>query len=265
MKRLAFMLLILILLLPSCTASDTADDSKNLYDLLKISTYLLDADLEGTGRWGYKGHEEKTFPYQPDGDGYWIPDDGTTQVANEDVFVYETLQLGEVRTMAPMGLTLTGDSGKRIGYSNLILDIDFEGMVEIRKVEPNDSSIRLIQFETNNWTDLENVSISAPCTLNICPVGKIMSTEATQYLVATDTLVDKEYTIEIQGCTLGGQPVVTAVVKITSIPDPEYPWETVHEGSYSELHQKGEERTRFCTIELVSYTFSEMYLMQEWG
>lgn len=93
MKRLAFMLLILILLLPSCTASDTADDSKNLYDLLKISTYLLDADLEGTGRWGYKGHEEKTFPYQPDGDGYWIPDDGTTQVANEDVFVYETLQL----------------------------------------------------------------------------------------------------------------------------------------------------------------------------
>lgn len=89
-----------------------------------------------------------------------------------------------------------------------------------------------------------------------------MSTEATQYLVATDTLVDKEYTIEIQGCTLGGQPVATAVVKITAIPDPEYPWETVHDGS-SELYQKGEERTRFCTIELVSYTFNEMYLMQE--
>ncbi len=263
MKKLTAIFFILSLLLLSCTASDTADDPKDMYDLLKINTYLLDADLEGTGRWGYIGYKEKTPPYKPDGDGYWIPDDDTTQVANEDVFVYEALQPGEVRTMAPMGLHLSGDSGKRIGYSNLILDIEFEGMVKVKKVEPADSSIRLVAFDTHGWTDLSEATLSPPCTLNICPVGKIMSTEATQYLVATDTLVDKEYTLEIQGCTLGGQPVVTAVVKITSIPDPEYPWETVHDEQYSELHQKGEERTRFCTIELVSYTYSEMYLMQE--
>lgn len=234
-------LILFSLLLPSCTASDTADDPKDMYDLLKISTRLWDADLEDAGRWEYDQESRK---------GYWIPNDGVTELSYDDVFVMETLEEGVVRTMAPMG-------------PNLSLDIEFEGMVNIRKIEPVDSSIRVIQFDTHGWADLDEATLSPPCTLNIYPVGKITSTEATQYLVATDTLVDKEYTIEIQGCTLGRQPVVTAVVKITSIPDPEYPWETVHEGWYSELYQKGEERTRFCTIELVSYTFSEMYLMQE--
>lgn len=241
MKKRIPILFLLPLLLLSCTASDTADDPKDMYDLLKISTRLWDADLEDAGRWGYDPESRK---------GYWIPNDGVTELSYDDVFVEETLEEGVVRTMAPMG-------------PNLSLDIEFEGMVNIRKIEPVDSSIRVIQYDTHGWADLTEATLSSPCTLNICPVGKIISTEATQYLVATDTLVDKEYTLEIQGCTLGGQPVVTAVVKITSIPDPEYPWETVHEGGYSELHQKGEERTRFCTIELVSYTYSEMYLMQE--
>ena len=240
MKKLLSLLFLLCILLPSCTA-DTADDPKDLYDLLKISTRLWDADLEDAGRWEYDP-ENNT--------GYWIPNDGGTALSYDDVFVTETLEEGVVRTMAPMG-------------PNLSLTVEFEGMVKVKKVEPADSSIRLVAFDTHGWTDLNDVTLSPPCTLNICPVGKIMSAEATTALITTDTLVDKAYTLEIQGCTLGGQPVVTAVIQITSIPDPEYPWETVHDGQYSELYQKGEERTRFCTIELVSYTFNEMYLMQE--
>ncbi|MBR3998095.1 MAG: hypothetical protein IKI93_07105, partial [Clostridia bacterium] len=100
-----------------------------------------------------------------------------------------------------------------------------------------------------------------PCGFNICPVGKKVVSEGTHTLVTSDTLVGKEYTIQIQGCTLGGDPVITAVVKLTAIPDPEYPWQTIHKGRYGELHNSYEERTRFCSVEIVSYTYSEMYIL----
>lgn len=194
MKKRISLLFLLCILLPSCTA----DEPQNLYDLLQISTRVWTADLEDAGRWGYDQKNNK---------GYWIPNDGMTELSYDDVFVMETLEEGVVRTMAPMG-------------PNLSLTIEFEGTVKVKKLEPADSSIRIVHFDTHGWTDLNDVTLSPPCTLNICPVGKILSTEATTALITTDTLVDKEYTLEIQGCTLGGQSVVTAVVKITSIPDP---------------------------------------------
>ena len=254
----------LILILFTCTscASSESNEPVDMNELLKISTWLLDEKLEGTGRWGYISYEEKTFPRKADGDGYWIPNDGVSQVINEDVFVFETLELGKSRTMAPMTMHMAREKGDGINYSNLNLHIDFDGIVEVVKVEPNDSSIRLRYSLNGPPIEAEKISISAPCVINVCPVGKVVVTEGTKVLINTDTIVGKEYILQIRGCSLGGDPIVTAEIKLTAIPDPEYPWQTIHDGKYGELNVANEERTRFCSIELVSYTFSEMYILR---
>ncbi len=218
------------------------EEPVNMDDLLKISTKLLKTELEDEGKWGYaEGLRSK-------GNGYWIPNDGITQLEYEDVFTLEELKVGVPRIMAPMG-------------ANLKLQIDYDGLVEVIKIDPTGNSIRLVDLSVKEWIELEKITTKGPCEIMICPVGKELASEGTKNLASPDTLIDKEYTLQIRGCTYDGTPVVTAEIKITAIPDPEYPWETVHEGNYSELYQSGEERTRFCSIELVSYTYSEMYLL----
>ena len=261
MKKILLLLITLFIVCTSCGNSNT-EEPVSMDELMKISTWLLDDELEGTGRWGYISFEEKTFPRKADGDGYWIPDDGETQVANEDVFEFEALELGIPRIMAPMTMHMAREKGEGINYSNLNLHIDFDGIVEVVKIEPNDSSIRLRYSLNGPPIEAEEISISAPCVINVCPVGKVVVTEGTEVLISTDTIVDKEYILQIRGCSLGGDPIVTAEIKLTAIPDPEYPWQTIHQGKYGEFNASGEERTRFCSIELVSYTYSEMYILR---
>ncbi|MBO5128392.1 MAG: hypothetical protein J6D10_12560 [Clostridia bacterium] len=259
---------LLILILFACTACIRPDaepeETVPIDEVLKIRTWLLDEDLEGKGRWGYISDEERTYPYKADGGGYWIPDDGVTQVENEDVFVLEELEIGVPRTMAPMTMSMAREGRESINYYNLLLYIDFEGIVEVVKVEPNDSSIRLVYSLNSPIIEGETAKRNGPCTINVCPVGKVVVSESTKNLVARNTLVDKEYILQIRCCAWDGTPVVTADVKITSIPDPEYSWEKdFKEGRYGELYQVGEERTRFCKIELLSYEYNEMHLLKE--
>lgn len=257
---------ICILLLFICTSCSSAETQKpvNMEDVLKIRTWLLDEGLEGTGRWGYISLEEQIqdMSLADLGGGYWIPDDENMQVKNEDVFVYEALEVGVPRTMAPMAMHMKRDKKDAIHYTNLILDIEFEGLVKIVKIEPNDSSIQLRYSVNGSMMEADEISIQAPCSVEICPLGKVTTAEDSFFYKTSDTIVGKEYTLQIQGCSMGGEPIVTAEVKLTTIPDPEYPWETVHEGEYTELYRKGEERTRFCSIELLSYTYSEMYILR---
>jgi len=258
-------LILCILILFCCTScgNKSTEEPVNMNELMKINAWLLDDELEGTGQWGYISEAEKTYPRYEDGDGYWIPDDGVTQVENEDVFEFEALELGVPRIMAPMTMYMTRSDGNHIGYSNLNLHIDFDGIIEVEKVEPQDDSI-ILKYSLNGPPIAEdNIQISAPCGINICPIGKEhWMGEKQNTVIQRDTLVGKEYIIRIRGCTLGGDPVVTAEVKLTAIPDPEYPWETVHDGRYNAVLTSGEERTRFCSVELVSYTFSEMYILR---
>ncbi len=254
------MLLTIVFLCTSCTQAQPTEPV-NMDDILQIKTWLLDEELEGTGHWGYIDPQSRETPPYPDGDGYWIPEDGVTQVPNEDVFVYEALEVGKPRTMAPLGLSMHRDKRKSISYRNVELYIDYEGIVEVTKLEPTDSSLRLVDNNAGSWTQFDSVKINAPCTINVYPVGRVTYYEGWDYLWLGDTVTGKEYTIQIRATTLGGAPMVTAVMKLTTIPDPEYPWETVHEGEYGELYKEGEERTRFCSIELVSYTYNEMHIM----
>lgn len=247
----------------SCSNSESSDEQNfNISEALKIRTWLLDEELEGKGHWGYIDPSTRTFPRKEDGDGYWIPDDGETQVANEDVFVFEELEVGVPRTMAPMSMHMAREKGDNINYSNLNLHIEFDGIIEVTKIEPTDDSIILKYSLSGPPIESEDIKINAPCVINVCPVGKNMDAEGKSSLIITDTLVEKEYTIQIRGCSFDGTPIVTAQIKLTTISDPEYPWQTVHKGKYDAWVQSGEEMTRFCSIELLSYSYNDMYILR---
>ena len=265
-KQLSFLLAVLLpLFVCSSCSSDGSDEPVNMNDVMKIEAWLLDRDLEGKGQIGFIPESEKTYPRQEDGSLFWVPDDGISDVANEDLFVFEPLEVGVPRIMAPMSLQLARTKGKHLGYANLNLVIDYDGIVKVTKIDPADGSIRLRYSLNGIPEEAEGIEINGPCTVNICPVGKELASEGLSVLVCQDTLVGKEYTLRIEALTLGGKHVVTAVVKLTAVPDPLYPWQTVHDGQYRELFQYGEERTRFCSVELVSYTYSEMYILSGEG
>ncbi len=248
--RKFLLLLMLLLFCTACTQTEP-EEPVHMDALLQINTKLLRKDLEGTGHWSYIDHEtQQAQSSYPKGDGYWIPDDGGEPLGYDEVFGMETLQLGEVRTMAPLG-------------GNLYIDIEYEGIVEVTKIDPVDNSIRLVTKTLGDWVEVDTIKANGPYTVMICPVGKTLASEGTKMLMEKDTLVDKEYILQVRACTFDGAPIVTAQLKLTAIPDPAYPWETVHEGMYGEIHQRGEVRTRFCSIELVSYTYNEMYLLNE--
>ena len=263
MKRILFWGCLLLIVCTSCSGS-AQTEPVDMNEVLKIRIWLLDEELEGTGRWGYISLEEQIqdMSLADLGGGYWIPDDENMQVKNEDVFVYEALEVGVPRTMAPMAMHMKRDNKDAIHYTNLILDIEFEGLVKIVKIEPNDSSIQLRYSVNGPMMEADEISIQAPCSVEICPLGKVTAARDSFFYKTSDTIVGKEYILQIEGCSMSGDPIVTAEVKLTAIPDPEYPWETVHEGQYTALYNQGEERTRFCSVELLSYTYSEMYLLR---
>ena len=263
MKKAVSVFILLLMLCSSCSHSGTGEEGApvDMNEVMKISAWLLDKDLEGKGCCGFITEAEKTYPRKEDGSLFWIPNEGEAAVANEDLFVFEPLEVGVERTMAPMTLHMARDKGKAINYSNLNLVVDYDGIVKVKKIDPTDSSIRLRYSLNGIPEEAEGIEINGPCTINICPVGKVLASIGLDTLITPDTLVGKEYLLEIQGCSLSGKPVVTATIKITAVPDPKYPWQTVHEGQYTELYQSNEKRTRFCSVELVSYTYSQMYIL----
>ncbi len=247
MRRMVWITLAILCCLTACGSNAEPEETVNMDEVLKINTVVLKKELEGTGHWSYIEDEKREALMYPKGSGLWIPDDGGEQLGYDDVFIMETLQPGEIRTMAPL-------------RGNLYIDIEYDGIVEVSKIEPADNSIRLVNTTFGGWIEVDSIKANAPYTVMICPVGKKLASMGTHMLMETDTLVDREYTIEVKACSHDGAPIITAVLKLTAIPDPAYPWETIHDGKYTDLHQKGEERTRFCSIEL-SYTYNEMHIM----
>lgn len=258
--RIILALILIITTLTSCRSADS-NEPVNMDELMKIRTWMIDKDLEGKGRWAY---DNDNSPENFDaGNGYWISDDGVTEVANEDVFVYEALEVGVPRTMAPMTCHMRREGKKAIGYANFVFDIDYDGLIKVEKIEPKDSSLQLRYALGGRAVKADSFTVQGPTDIEVCPIGKVVpgEEESDSYYVAQDTVAGKEYTIQIQACSQAGDPVVTATIKLTTISDPEYPWQTVNEGKYDKYVEYGEERTRFCTVELLSYTYSEMYIL----
>ena len=95
MKRLLAMLILSVLLV-SCGEYEPEENKVDIKDELKISAYLLNEDLEDSGYWAYS--EDLQYINQ----GYWVSDDGR-QYDDDEVFAFEELEVGEVRTLAPLG------------------------------------------------------------------------------------------------------------------------------------------------------------------
>jgi len=220
-------------------------------DLLKISTWVLDPELEGKGYWAYS--EDWSYSHH----GYWMPNEGESDVDDDKVFIKEQLQTGTVYTMAPMGYS---------GY-NLSLSFEFDGIVTVEKTEPEDNTILTAFFGAGalsgdeQWTGEKIISRNAPCTVNILPLGKIIAPGG--LLVWQDTLAGKEYLLTVKGYELDGTLMVTAQIKLAALEDETYPYEEVRANHphWGEIIRVGEDRTRFCSVEVVSYEYSDQYKM----
>jgi len=270
MKRIYVMLLGLLLLC-SCADGSTGgvmpdngetaayeeegeEEPEAMEDLMKISTWVLDPELEGKGYWMYSD-DMKNHRYQ----GYWVPNEGEPAVADEDVFALERLEVGVPRTAI-----------MNYGTQGVDIQVDFEGIVEVTKKEPSDNSILIDFYEDDywdQWNGLTSIRRNGPVGVSVLPVGKLLSYEGVGGpLGIHSTLTGKEYTIVIKGYELDGKLMVTAELKLTTIPDEGFPYEEVMDNSvfgYGEIYQYGEDRTRFCSIELVSYEYSDQYKMMQ--
>ena len=225
------------------------ETAEPMEELMKISTWVLDPALEGKGHWAYA--DLKTHQLR----GYWVPNEGEPSVQESKVFREQCLQVGEVYIMAPLSY-----SG-----ANLNFTIDFDGVVTVEKTDPADNSI-LIDFESNlsnQWTGEKVISRNGPCTLNVYPVGKDLTVEGVGLLDLYDTVAEKEYLLTVRGYELDGTLMTTVKIKLITLEDPVYPYEEIRRDShgYGELYSVGEKRTRFCSVELVSYEYSDQYKM----
>ena len=245
MKLLLFVILCLNIV--SCGEYEP-EDVVDIRDELKISAYLLGEEFEDNGYWAYS-EDRKQYPNF----GYWVSDN-ERQYDDDEVFALEELEVGEVRTLAPLGYNR---------MHNLNLFVDFEGYIEVETEPIDDERIRLaysLDYPTEPWrgnkTQENSFRVRAPAAIEAYPIGKFTAAEA---LIQTFTLTEKEYNITIKAYDDGGDLLVTAKIKLVALDDEHFPSEQFSNWVFA----ANEEKTRFLTIELVSYEYSDVYKLDE--
>lgn len=241
--KLIVRLLILLLgfSLVSCAAKEIEEES--ILDSLKISAWVLDEDFEATGYYTY----DSKAPYY----GCWMTDNGDSYSA-EEVFGFERLETGKPRVMAPMGYNY-------MDHVNLHLDCD--GIVEVEVSDEGDPYVRIfhsLDSPEKPWYGNRiagNFRAIAPLVVEINPIGK----HTPNSVGHRDTLVDKEYYINIRTYDYDGTQVIAAKIKFTVLEDEAYPYEDI----YFPIYGPNEERSRFLSVELVEYEFSDQYKFDE--
>ena len=170
------------------------------------------------------------------------------------MFALEELEVGEVRTLAPLGYNR---------MHNLNLFVDFEGYIEVETEPIDDERIRLaysLDYPTEPWrgnkTQENSFRVRAPAAIEAYPIGKFTAAEA---LIQTFTLTEKEYNITIKAYDDGGDLLVTAKIKLVALDDEHFPSEQFSNWVFA----ANEEKTRFMSIELVSYEYSDIYKLDE--
>ena len=225
------------------------EDVVDIKDELKISAYLLGEEFEDNGYWAYS--DDLQYMNQ----GYWVSDDGR-QYEDDEVFALERLEVGEVRTLAPLCYFPT---------NNLTLFFEFEGTIEV-SCSPDDDTIRLahcLEYPLEPWTGglgrltySNNIQTRAPFALEVYPIGKFTNG---QKLLFPYTLTDREYYLDIRAYTEDGDLLVSAKIKLVALADEHFPSEQFSGWVFA----ANEEKTRFLSIELVSYEYSDIYKLDE--
>ena len=237
----------------TCAIFSCADEREDLgakmTDSLKITAYVLNSDLEGKGYWKYDGtHEHKNR-------GYWVSDDGKEH-ADDEVFVKERLELGKPRILAPFGYDY---------QENLNIWLDSDGVIEVDTDPLNDDRIHLAYSLDNpdnptlgHRTEANAFRALAPTAVNVCPIGRY---HAGERLVTSETLVGETYYINVRTYDLEGTQIITAKLKLTAIEDPDKDF-THQDKNF--FYGDGEDVSRFMTIELVEYDYSDVYKLDEY-
>jgi len=240
MKRLLISVIMIwaLFTVPSCVVVEDAE-SVSIADSLKISTWVLDEELEGRGYWAYDDNVYK--------DGYWISNNGNTDLTFEDIFVYEELTVNTPRTLAPLG-----SHG-----SNINITFEFDGIVHIKTDPPNDGTVQILRKIGDTAEYTKDFKSLAPVTINFFPIGKTTNYSG---LIHPSTLVDREYYLDVACYKLDGSPVIFARLKFVVLDDPNFPWYEKPEGW---LYTVNDKRSRFLSIELVEYEYSDIKKFDE--
>lgn len=225
------------------------EESEKVTEALKISTWVMDKNFEDTGYWISDDSIRQN--------GYWVSNESDDQIPNDDVFKFETLQLNEVRVMAPLCY---------MKMPNLNILFEFDGIIELESEDPNDKRIQLaynydsptepkIDFETMAFG---KVRAKAPINFNIYPLGKDINQTG---IIDRDTIVDQEYYLNINAYKHDGTLLITAKLKLVVLEDKEYLPEQ-YSKLYSNIDASSEERSRFLSIELILYEYSDIYKLE---
>jgi len=259
MKKFAAVLILCILVV-GCSGCVVVEDTEEVpvSESLKINTWMLKEELEGTGYFSYdNGPPNHRYDKGHYVTGHWIGDDGTEIYDVEEIFEYESLELNTPRILAPFGFD---------GY-NLNIRIESDDVINVKaEIRGNDDIVIAYSPSSpdevipKDWVTSNNFTVVGSFTFNVLPIGKIIATDTRNgLLVQPHTLVGKEYYIDINTYTLDSRPRVTAQLKLTVIEDEHCPPPT----GKGYIHGAGDDLSRFVRIELVKFGYSDTALHDE--
>ena len=249
MRRLILSAVLALTMSFAACSNEREDLGAKMTDSLKITAYVLNSDLEGKGYWKYDGtHEHKNR-------GYWVSDDGK-EYDDAEVFVKERLELGKPRILAPFGYDY---------QENLNIWLDSDGVIEVDTDPLDDDRIHLAYSLDNpdnptlgHRTETNAFRALAPTAINVCPLGRFFEGPG---LVTSDTLVGETYYINVRTYDSDGTQIITAKLKLTAIEDPDEEYKRMEREMF---YGDGENVSRFMTIELIEYDYSDVYKLDEY-
>jgi len=250
MKKYAaiFLFFIPLLTASSCVVVDDTE-SVSIADSLKIRTWVLDEELEGSGYWAFDWDD---FADR----GHWVSDDGTIIDDGDEVFFFEELEPNKPRITAPLSYS---------GH-NLNIRLESEDVINVTATVRSNEEIILAYSPSSpdevifkDWSVSDNITVMGPFTLSVLPIGKTIPSSQRNLLSQSTTLTDREYYIDIKTYTLDGRPVISAQIKLTVLEDEHFPWQEFTKGN---IHS-GQNQSRFLSIELVKYGFDDTALHDE--
>jgi len=235
MKKIimAFIAGIIMLSFNSCTAKDQ-EYSYTIKDALKISAWVVDENFDIND---------------------WVTDEEYGAVVERDYVNLERLKLNKVRTMAPLCYR---------DMLNLNIFFEFDGIIE---VSTDDECIRL-DYNNKNPTQpgkggagdtiLESVRWPLELYVNVCPLDKYTSATA---LVRSTAKIGKEYYLNVNAYRFDNEetPVIRAQLKLVVLEDKAL--FNIEDDNVDFFGLLPKERSRFFSIELISYEYSDVYII----
>ncbi len=249
MRRLILSAVLALTMSFAACSNEREDLGAKMTDSLKITACVLNSDLEGKGYFAYDGTREHKNK------GYWVSDDGK-EYDDAEVFVKERLELGKPRILAPFGYDY---------QENLNIWLDSDGVIEVDTDPLNDDRIHLAYSLDNpdnptlgHRTEANAFRALAPTAVNVCPLGRFFEGPG---LVTSYTLVGETYYINVRTYDHEGTQIITAKLKLTAIEDPDEEYGRMEKVMF---YGDGEDVSRFMTIELIEYDYSDVYKLDEY-